>query len=244
MLAKAAPTRPSAEEQFFFQAANRERAARGLPAYQWDETLAVAARKHASLMAKEKELSHQLRGEAPLDERVAQAGGRFSSVGENIAIGTDTPGIQMGWMESPGHRANILDAHFTALGVGVVAFKDEFYAVQDFSVAVADLTRVQQEEKVAEMLKSRGVHVLDDRSEARRSCTKGYIPAHRTSVSILRLETPDLNSISEDLERNLRSKRFRQAEVGACPPAKAENNILRFRVVILLFPDVGGAISN
>ena len=235
------PTRsagtPSVEEQYFFRAANTERVARGLPAYKWDEALAVTARKHAALMAKTNELSHQLPGEPALDERAAHAGARFASVGENVAIGTDTPGIQNGWMESPGHRANILDAHFTALGVGVIEKEGEFYAVEDFSRAVEDLSREQQEEEIATLLRARGFHVVDDRAEARRACEKNYVPAHRSAMGILRLESPDLSTLSDDVERSLRSQKYRRAEVGACPEVSSEKGIARFRVIVLLFPD-------
>src|SRR5262245_7949574 len=95
-----------ADAESLFHSANPERASQGLPALQWDDALAAAARKHASLMAKEDELSHQLARELALDKRVAQAGARFSMVGENVGIGTDVPGIHDGWMHSPGHRAN------------------------------------------------------------------------------------------------------------------------------------------
>lgn len=227
----------SAEEQLFFRGANAERVARGLPAYQWDETLAAAARKHAALMAKMDELSHRLAGEAPLDERAALEGARFSSVGENVAIGYDPPAIQNGWMNSPGHRANILDARFTALGVGVVEVEGQFYAVEDFSTAVEELTREQQEDKVAALLKARGFHVLDDRTEARKFCDEHFVPAHPTKMAILRLETPDVGSISEDLERSLRGQKYRRAEVGACPSVSSEKGIMRFRLSLLFYPD-------
>lgn len=230
------PKPPSVEEQLFFRAGNAERAARGLPKYKWDENLARAARTHAALMAEAKELSHRLEGEPALVDRIAQAGARFSRVGENVAIGGDAPGIANGWMESPGHRANILDEHFTALGVGVVMNEGELYAVEDFSVAVDDLSIDQQEEKVAVLLEARGFRVSRDRVEARKSCVKSYVPDHHRSMAILRLEMPDLNAVSEDLERSLRSSGYLLAEVGACPTVKSEKGIARFSVVILLFP--------
>src|SRR6266478_3031180 len=109
--------KPSAEEQFFFDSANRERVAQQLPPLKWNSELAEAARQHALLMAKQDNLSHQLPGEPPLAQRAAQAGARFSEIGENIAVGPRVQSIHTGWMHSPGHRANILDVHFTALGV-------------------------------------------------------------------------------------------------------------------------------
>ena len=46
----------------------------------------------------------------------------YRTAGENIAMGYATPqAVVNGWMNSPGHRANILNASFTRIGVGYVA---------------------------------------------------------------------------------------------------------------------------
>ncbi len=228
-------TQPPAEEQLFFRGANAERSARGLPAYKWDESLAAAARRHALLMAKSEELSHQLPGEPPLDERAAEAGARFSSVGENVAVGTDAPGIQDGWMKSPGHRANILNAHFTALGIAVVEGNGELYAVEDFSTSVERLSIEQQEAKVAALLKARGFRVLEDREEARRFCEDVHAPTQHRSMAILEVETPDLVALPKEIEPSLNVTKYPQAAVGACEPQKPEKGSARFRLAILLF---------
>ena len=100
---------PSAEEQLLFDSANRERAAQNMPLLQWDAILASAARQHANVMTRERLLSHQYPGEPALEERAAEAGARFSSIAENIAFGQDAAEIHVGWMNSPGHRKNILN---------------------------------------------------------------------------------------------------------------------------------------
>ena len=233
-------------EQFFFKSANRERAEQGLPQLKWDETLATAARKHATLMADQEELSHRLPGEAALDVRIAQAGARFSSVGENVAIGPEPPEIHTGWMHSPGHRANILGTHFNALGVGVVERDGQLYAVEDFARAVENLSIEQQEKQVAAMLATRGLQVkqaIDDLEAARKICAggsdaaRGVGPAHG-GMEILRYETPDLSSLPAQLDRSLRNSHYRQATVGACQGGVSENGIPRFRGVVLLFSQV------
>ena len=49
-------------------------------------------------------------------------GVNYRAAGENIAMGYGTPqAVVDGWMNSPGHRANILNANFTQIGVGYVA---------------------------------------------------------------------------------------------------------------------------
>jgi uncharacterized protein YkwD len=239
------PKPPSVEEQFFFKSANRERAEQGLPQLKWDEALAAAARKHAALMADQEELSHRLPGEAALDARIAQAGARFSSVGENVAIGPEPPEIHTGWMHSPGHRANILGTHFNALGVGVAERDGQFYAVEDFSRAVENLSLEQQEKQVAAMLTARGFQLqqsVENLEAARKLCggsdaARSLLPAH-PDMEILRYEAPDLGSLPAQLDRSLRNSRYRQATVGACQDAVSENGAPRFRVVILLFSQV------
>src|SRR5229473_5891560 len=57
--------KPSAEEQFFFDSANRERVAQQLQPLKWDNALAEAARRHALLMAEQADLSHQLPASLP-----------------------------------------------------------------------------------------------------------------------------------------------------------------------------------
>jgi uncharacterized protein YkwD len=236
----------SQAEQFFFDATNRERAEQSLPQLKWDEALAVAARKHAALMADKNELSHRLSGEAELSRRTVQAGARFSMVGENVAIGPDSDGIHTGWMHSPGHRAKILGADFTALGVGVVERDGQLYAVEDFSHAVENLNREQQEKQVGAMLTARGFHLSpsrDDATEARHVCEAGF-PRHgntnsaHPNMQVLQYETADLASLGAQLDQKLRNSAYRIAAVGACQEAKSEEGIPRFRVVILLFPQV------
>lgn len=159
------------EEKYFLDAANRERIAHRLPSLKWDDALADAARRHATLMVQHGELSHQFPGELPLDQRAVQAGARFSRVGENVAFGPRIESIHTGWMHSPGHRANILDVHFTAVGVGVVGSNDQLFAVEDFSTAVADLHIEAQEEKVSALLAAQGLRVSRDRQQARKLCS-------------------------------------------------------------------------
>lgn len=226
---------PSAEEKLFFDAANRERLAAGLRPLKWDDALASAARRHASLMASRADLSHQLPGEPPLDQRAGQAGARFSQVGENIAVGPEAPPIHEGWMKSPGHRANILDIHFTALGVGVVEYQGELYSVEDFSVAVANLSIEAQEEKVAKLLAAKGLRVTKDRAEARRQCSDELAPAGHQKMAIFRYEAPEISKLPEEMERKIRDGQYRQAAVGACEPKNKGSAIARFRLSVLLY---------
>jgi uncharacterized protein YkwD len=98
---------------------NVERGRAGCAAVHVDARLATAARLHSEDMAKQNYFSHtSLDGRSPWD-RIRAQGYAYGSA-ENIAAGYSTPAAVMtGWMNSAGHRANILNCANTALGVGV-----------------------------------------------------------------------------------------------------------------------------
>lgn len=78
-----------------------------------------AAQKHAEWMAKNNKMSHTGAGGSSFWDRVQAEGFRGRGGGENIAYGYSTAKTVMnGWMNSSGHRANILRSTFTHLGLG------------------------------------------------------------------------------------------------------------------------------
>src|SRR5271155_674311 len=162
---------PSADEKFLLDATNRERAAAGLQPLKWDDNLAAAARQHAQLMAHENFLLHQLPGEPPLDERAAQAGAKYAMIAENIAVGPNPEEIHDGWMHSPGHRKNILNAELTAIGIATTRGSGGLFAVQDFSRPIEALSLEQQEEKVVSLLKTTSLLAVDETEDARKTCS-------------------------------------------------------------------------
>ena len=130
----AQPNAATAGQQLF-QAINRQRAANGLPPLKWDEALATAAREHAEVMAAQKSISHTLPGEQSLPSRVTRAGARFSWLSENVAAGPNAQNISEVWMQSPNHRANLLDADMDTIGAGAAERNGVVFAVADFSKA-------------------------------------------------------------------------------------------------------------
>jgi uncharacterized protein YkwD/stress response protein SCP2 len=99
---------------------NAERARAGLPALAVDPLLAAAAQAHSTDMVARAFYSHTSPdGSQPWD-RAAAAGSRRRTIGENIACGQRSPAqVVEGWMNSPGHRANILKPAFTHIGIGL-----------------------------------------------------------------------------------------------------------------------------
>lgn len=122
-------------ERELFNATNRERLAHGLPALRWNDALAVAARKHASEMARKDELCHQFPGEPSLPSRARQAGAHFVWLSENVALGPNPSLIHAEFVKSPRHRANILDTDMNVMGIGIVERNGQLFAVEDFSQA-------------------------------------------------------------------------------------------------------------
>ena len=113
---------------------NAERLAAGCPALSVDANLTLAAQLHSEDMARQNYFAHDsLDGRSPFD-RIAQAGYLYSEAAENIAAGQRTPAdVVAGWMNSPTHRANILNCSLTQIGVGYATGGDYgSYWVQDF----------------------------------------------------------------------------------------------------------------
>jgi uncharacterized protein YkwD len=144
-LPRPAPAR-SADPQGFAAVVNAERTRAGAPAVVLDDRLAEAASRHAAAMAAGGALAVETSDGVSVHQRVGRAG--FSclalteqlvsgprdaagllaycvsgawhpGIGENIACGQRSAAeVVEGWMNSPGHRANILKPDFTHIGVG------------------------------------------------------------------------------------------------------------------------------
>jgi uncharacterized protein YkwD len=98
---------------------NRERARAGCDRVRTDERLRRAARAHSQDMADRNYFSHTSQdGRSPWDR--AGAAGYDRAIGENIAKGQRTPeSVMSAWMNSAGHRRNILNCDARAIGVGL-----------------------------------------------------------------------------------------------------------------------------
>ena len=221
-------------ERQLFEFLNQERTAQGLPALHWDEALFKAARKHALRMADLNLLEHQLPNEADLEGRLAEAGAHFTVIAENIAYGGTPQTIHHGWMNSPGHRKNILDPRLTAVGIAAVHGQGALFAVQDFSQAVPELSTGQQERKMISLLTARGFHSVSSSVEARRACETDSGFGGSNAKAVIHVELTDLDKLPEDIDKKLRGNPLAKAQVGACH-ANAPPGFTRYRIAVLLF---------
>lgn len=118
------PSLLSETEQEVLELANAERKKAGLPPLRPSVLLMKAARKHTEEMARRGTLNHELNGQGPA-QRVSALGYAWSQVGENIAHGQRTPAEAMNsWMNSSGHRANLLSSGYSEIGIGVAPGAD------------------------------------------------------------------------------------------------------------------------
>ena len=98
---------------------NRERQKQGLAPLKLSAQLSRAAQLHGTDMAKNNYFSHTGRNGSNLGDRAKASGYKYSRVGENLAAGRSTAeGTMKQWMNSAGHRANILNPKFTEIGFG------------------------------------------------------------------------------------------------------------------------------
>lgn len=120
-VARARVSSLSAAETAIRECANRNRRAAGLEPLAPSSVLTKAARLAAKDMATQGFFSHvDPEGRDPEDRvRIFDPEGRFVYIGENIAAGySSVHAACVGWMHSPGHRANILNGEYTHIGGG------------------------------------------------------------------------------------------------------------------------------
>ncbi|GAA0413334.1 MAG: CAP domain-containing protein [Bacillota bacterium] len=108
-------------EQEVVDLTNQERAKQGLPALKVDTELSKVAREKSKDMATNGYFSHNSPNYGSPFDMMKQFGISYKTAGENIAKGQRTPQeVVNAWMNSEGHRANIMNANFTHIGVGYV----------------------------------------------------------------------------------------------------------------------------
>jgi hypothetical protein len=228
-----------AEAEQIFSLANQARAQAGVGRLQWDPALAAAALQHCRRMAAEGPIAHRYGGEADLSGRAAQAGAHFSVIEENVAVGPSADAIHEEWMQSPGHRANLLSPDVDHVGVAVVAARGVLYAVADYSRAVQQLSVPQAEARVAALVRVSGVAILSDPRLARAACASDEGMPRTASGAmprfIMRWQDADLTRLPQALVQKLASGNYRQAAVGSCAAHGEEGSFTTYRVAVLLY---------
>ncbi|WP_042225033.1 CAP domain-containing protein [Oceanobacillus manasiensis] len=108
-------------EQEVVELTNQERAKQGLSPLKIDTELSKVAREKSRDMASNGYFAHNSPSYGSPFDMMKQFGISYSTAGENIAKGQRTPQeVVNAWMNSEGHRANIMNGNFTHIGVGYV----------------------------------------------------------------------------------------------------------------------------
>lgn len=132
------PATPSgkvlAAEDEVLRLVNLERDKAGCGSLRMDSRLRKAARDYSALMAAKKWFNHTSPDGSSFVDRIERAGyPRYYAAAENIAYGyRDAAAVMKGWMNSSGHRRNILDCSYKAIGVGLAYRGSTPYWTQDF----------------------------------------------------------------------------------------------------------------
>ncbi|MFH9728122.1 CAP domain-containing protein [Streptomyces sp. NPDC017254] len=137
-LAPGAPLAEDRAERFVQEVvalANTEREKAGCGPLRSESHLRTAAQNHADDMSARDYYEHDNPEGDNAGDRMSGAGYTWSTWGENIHRGPKTPVRAMqDWMNSPGHRANILNCSFKDIGVGVTLTSNGPWWVQNFGV--------------------------------------------------------------------------------------------------------------
>jgi len=141
-------------ETFVIEMTNAYRRENKLGTVRINPKLSAAARKYAALLAKTQEFSHTAGG-TNAGDRIKASGYEFCGYGENLAMAADSRGFASrplaasavtGWINSPGHRANMVAPNVTEIGVGValVPYKyPKYVTVQLFGQPLTDTVEFQ-----------------------------------------------------------------------------------------------------
>lgn len=156
----------AAVEQEIFERVNTERREFGLPPVAWDERAAGIARMHSEDMLDHDFVGHVSKTTGGPSDRARAAGVASPLLLENVAFAHSADEAHTGLMNSPGHRANILNAEVTHVGIGIVTSESsgdgspELYVTEVFTRVVSPVSA--NDARVAVM------HALDDqRTKAR-----------------------------------------------------------------------------
>ena len=236
------------DEQEIVRLVNRERRSLGLATLVIDERLQEAARKHSVRMAAAGEIEHQFRGESKLSVRLNAL--RFDVCGENVAMASDAAHAHDALMHSPGHRANILDAQYNAIGVGVVRTSNQIFVTQDFARRLPEASVEEAEAQVAANLnrlrRMARAPVLNRVSEPelrQLACemanknklnpSAGLSLSPKVSNSIT-FTASDLDEIPESLER-LKTSAASGFAVGACYQTSKSYETPVFWIIVVTY---------
>lgn len=122
-------------QQSILDLSNSARQQSKLGTLRFSTQLNAAAQRHANDLAQGAKFSHTGSDGSTMKDRVVDSGYKYWSIAENIyyqAPRNQPERAVQGWLKSPGHRRNLLNARFTEMGVGYASNGRDHYYVQVF----------------------------------------------------------------------------------------------------------------
>lgn len=202
---------------------NSNRVAQNLGVLTENPTLAYAAQLKANDMAEKSYFAHNSpEGKTPW-YWFSEGGYKFLYAGENLAVNfTESSDVVQAWMNSEGHRANILNDKFTEIGIamapGVYNGRETIYVVQLFaqpapqSVAVEKIPAVTEPPEVTilaeveQTISESGIEVLSENTEVLAETemfiavqNNDYVSTTPTEVLPTNVPTPEVSTLDKAL---------------------------------------------
>jgi uncharacterized protein YkwD len=182
--ATARPAGASSVEDTFTTKLNHARSSRGVPQLTTRSHLVAVARDQAARMAGQSRLYH--------NPNLTSNVNNWRWVGENVGYGPDALSVHVAFMNSPGHRANILDRDFTEVGIGAVVRNGRVWVAEVFRTpARVSTSSVRASTAVASFdhtlrLASRGAAVK--RVQGRLGLSRTGYYGHHTKAAVSRFQ--------------------------------------------------------
>jgi len=164
----------------------------------------------------------------------AQSGAHFTTIAENVGRGSDIPLIHQTWMNSPTHRANILDPNLNAIGISVAEDHGLFSAVEDFSHSATVQSFDSLEKRVAQILLSHGIAPAESNADAHQTCTMQNGAAGSPRL-VVQWDGPDPTLLPDALLRAIATGRYTSAEVGVCASKQPNPQFTTYNVAVQLY---------
>jgi hypothetical protein len=219
-------------------ALNHSRAEAGVPELKLDPALRDAARKHSILLAQRNVLSHQFAGEASLSDRLRAAGLFFTAASENVGINSSLDDVNAMFMRSPGHRVNMLNPGYSAVGIGVVHRGRDYWVTEDFATLTPSLSAQQAEDEAAQGFelewKKTRVAVpkrltIDTLRTFACQIAKSGGKLQKTTITsegksahaVIGYSTPDPSSLASQADSVISNTSLSAYAVGACTPQQS-----------------------
>jgi uncharacterized protein YkwD len=157
-----------------FTQTNKERADRSVGILRLNNKLNAAAERKLQDMFTNQYFEHVSPSGVHVSDLVREAEYEYIVVGENLALGNfggDVP-VVTAWMNSPGHRANILDTRFSEIGIavgkGMYKGKEQWLAVQHFAKPLASCEGPKSELKTSIETETKKLAVIESDLQQRK----------------------------------------------------------------------------